>query len=127
MDVTNFRRFGFIGSLVNLLRWFSSALALMTRNLTLVNGERNEIKASWRLRVFVVVVLAFTTKKPRHKHSYFFGSDGRSSTRLGRARGSISSKSTTTSATSSGHSFHVFERLRSFPWPNSVFTEPGMT
>ena len=58
--------------------------------------------------------------------SYFCGGfDGRSSTRLGRLRGGISSRSTTSWPTSSGW---IFQSGRSVPpRPNPVATDPGIT
>ena len=59
--------------------------------------------------------------------SYFCGGfDGRSSTRLGRLRGGISSRSTTTWPTSSGWIFQSGPVGAAAP-PNPVATEPGIT
>src|SRR5712691_5762147 len=57
---------------------------------------------------------------------HFLGFDGRSSTRLGRLRGSCRSTLTTTSATSSGAIFQSAP-LASSPLEKLVATDPGMT
>src|SRR5437762_12498748 len=83
---------------------------------------------------FVIVHLSFAKGTPRLSGkklkivvAHFCGSEGRSSTRLGNARGSISSSWTTTFATSSGQSFQVSDGGCSPLSPKSVFTEPGIT
>ena len=57
---------------------------------------------------------------------HFLGFDGRSSTRLGRLRGSCCSRLTTTSATSSGAIFQSAP-FEGSPPPNPVATDPGIT
>jgi hypothetical protein len=61
----------------------------------------------------------------RVRHYFFGGFAGRSSTRLGRLRVWVLTRSSTTCATSSGRSF---QSLAGSAWPmKSVFTEPGQT
>ena len=76
-----------------------------------------------------VASLRITTQTKVYATSscYFFGSDGLNSTRLGNARGSISTRLITTEATSSGKSFHVVAGSCSPLRPKLVFTEPGIT
>src|SRR5262249_11374453 len=57
---------------------------------------------------------------------YLAGFDGRSSTRLGRLRGSCRNRLTTTSATSSGVIFHSAPFAAS-PLEKAVATDPGIT
>ena len=77
---------------------------------------------------FVVLECGAMFGENRHRpgSAYFRGFDGRSSTRLGRLRGSCRSRLTTRSATSSGAIFQSAP-LVSSPLEKPVATEPGMT
>ena len=68
------------------------------------------------------------TKITTYVSGHFFGSDGLSSTRLSKARRSISRRPITTDATSSGNNFQVLAgSCLPPPRPKPVLTEPGIT